>query len=95
MLAFTTDTRDQRLGWDAFDQMVLWAVAARPRQSFDDIAALLPAGVAYHLIESALDNTVGEGLAVRTVAAEPVYRVTPSGQYRLAGTSSPGHQTAA
>lgn len=95
MLAFTTDTRDQRPGWDAFDRMVLWAVAARPRQTLDDIAALLPAGVAYHLIRSALDTTVGEGLVVRTVADEPTYRVTPSGQYRLAGTSSPGHQAAA
>ena len=95
MLAFTTDTRDQRPGWDSFDRMVLWAVAARPRQGFDDIAAHLPPGIAFHLIRSALDSAVKDGLAMRTVAAESRWQITPAGQYRLAGSSSPGHQAAA
>lgn len=94
MLAYTTSTGKSR-GWDAFDSMVLWAVAARPRQTFDDIAGLLPAGVAYHLIFSALDAAVAEGLVVRAVAGVSRYQISPAGQYRLAGTTSPGHQVAA
>lgn len=94
MLAYTTSTGTSR-GWDAFDNLVLWAVGARPRQTFDDIAALLPAGVAYHLIRAALNAAVADGLVVRTVSAVPRYQITPAGQYRLAGSSSPGHQAAA
>lgn len=92
---FTTDTRDQRRGWDAFDRMVLWAVSNRPRQAFEDITRLLPAGVADHLIREALDTAVRDGLVVCAVSAEPRYQISPAGQYRLAGTSSPGHQAAA
>lgn len=95
MLAFTTDTRDQRPGWDTFDGLVLWAVGARPRQTFDNIAALLPAGVAYHLIRAALNAAIADGLVMRTVSSVSRYQITAAGQYRLAGTSSPGHQAAA
>lgn len=92
MLAYTTSTGTGR-GWERFDNLVLWAVAARPRQTFEDITNLLPAGVAYHLIRRSLDAAVADGFVVRTVG--PRYQITPSGQYRLAGTSSPGHQAAA
>lgn len=95
MLAFTTDTRDQRPGWDSFDQMVLWAAAVEPRQSFDDITRLLPLGVSYHLIRTALNAAVAEGLVVRIVSTVARYQITPAGQYRLAGASSPDHLAAA
>lgn len=94
MLAYTTGPGPRR-GWDAFDAMVLWAVAQRPRQTFDEIAALLPAGVSYHLIHNVLRLAEGGGLIVRVVASITRYQVTPAGQYRLACTTSPGHQAAA
>lgn len=95
MLAYTTSTTDRPRGWDAFDNLVLWAVGARPRQTFDDVAALLPAGVAYHLIRAALNAAIADGFVVRTVSAVARYQITPAGQYRLAGTSSPDHLAAA
>lgn len=36
--------------WGAFDRMVLWAVCARPSQSFDDVLQLVPDGVLIYLV---------------------------------------------
>lgn len=94
MLAYTTATRDQGHGWDAFDSMVLWAVSQRA--AFGGITQLLPDGIAFHLIHRALELAVADGLLFKVVADDGVrYQLTPAGHSRLATTARPGHQAAA
>lgn len=77
-------------GWDAFDRIVLWAVGARPCQTFDGIVQLLPEGIAYHLVRSALKHAIRAGLVeqhrtysdgpvVALDSARTVYTLTRSG----------------
>ena len=94
MLAYTTATGTNP-GWDAFDRLILRAVAARPRQTVDDITSRVPAGIAFHLIGRALDDAVTRGLVIRTLGEDPAHRITPAGLDRLAAPSSHGHQAAA
>lgn len=47
-------------GWDAFDRMVSWAVRNRPG-TFDTIAAALPEGIEFRLIEQSLRLAVADG----------------------------------
>jgi hypothetical protein len=94
MLAYTTATGTRR-GWDAFDRLILRAVAAGARQTVDDIARRLPAGISFHLVHRALDDAVNDGLVIRTVGDAPLHQITPAGLDRLAATNTRGHKSAA
>lgn len=84
MLAFTTGTGDQSRGWDQFDSMVLWAVGQRPASTIDHIAAILPAGITYHLIAHALESLCVAGRVVGVVEHGALrYKVTLAGRKRL------------
>lgn len=100
MLAFTTGTGDAPRGWDQFDSMVLWAVGQRPASTLDHVAAILPAGITYHLLGRALEALCGEGRIVAVIEHGAVrYKPTLAGREQLfesAGTHTrPGHQAAA
>jgi hypothetical protein len=100
MLAFTTATDDQPRGWEQFDSMVLWAVGQRPASTLDHVAAILPAGITYHLIDRALEGLCAAGRVVGVIEYGAVrYKPTLAGRKQLfesAGTHTrPGHQAAA
>lgn len=100
MLAFTTATGDQSRGWNQFDDMVLWAVGQRPGSALDHIAAILPAGIAFHLIRHSLDGLCGTGRIVAVIEYGAVrYKPTLADRKRLFDSADtltrPGHQSAA
>lgn len=80
-------------GWDAFDRLVLWAVAARPAQCFDDVVQLVPDGVLFYLVRRSLQFLAGAGLVVRRRANSSapggvavdrsVWEATPAGRALL------------
>ncbi|OLT12969.1 hypothetical protein BJF79_03450 [Actinomadura sp. CNU-125] len=79
MYAYTTTTGDQCPGWDTFDRLVAQAAVGLPNATVDTIAAVLPAGISYHLIETTLRRTA----------------TTPSNVRHLPRTHHLGHQAAA
>ena len=100
MLAFTTATTDQACGWDQFDSMVLWAVGQRPAATLDHVAAILPAGITYHLIRRALEALCAAGRIVAVIEYGAVrYKPTLAGRKQLFESTDthtrPGHQAAA
>lgn len=92
-LVYSTATRPT--GWDALDDIVLWAVGQRPRPTFDEVAQFVPAGIAFHLIQRALDLAVASGLVTTARTDDSRFRLTPAGRVRLADISSRGHRAAA
>lgn len=97
MLAFTTATTDQPRGWAQFDDLVLRAVSQRPAATLDHVAAVLPAGISYHLIADALEGLCAAGRVVGVVEHGDLrYKVTLAGRKRLfERTDAHAYQTAA
>ena len=65
MHAYSTATGDQRPGWDAFDHLVQQAASRLSRPTVDTVAAELPAGISFHLIETTLRRATTNPGAVR------------------------------
>lgn len=100
MLAFTTATDDQHRGWEQFDELVLRAVAQRSAATLDHVAAILPAGITYHLIAHALESLCAAGRIVAVIEYGAVrYKPTLAGRKQLFESADthtrPGHQAAA
>ena len=100
MLAFTTATDDQPRGWAQFDDLVLRAVSQRPAATLDHVAAVLPAGITYHLIRRALEALCSAGRIVAVIEYGAVrYKPTLAGRKQLFESTDthtrPGHQAAA
>lgn len=97
MLAYSTAATDQARGWDAFDSMVLRAVSQHPTATVDQVATLLPAGIAFHLIERALRLACDAGRVVAVVSdGARRFKATGAGERLVVGTlTRPGHQAAA
>ena len=87
-LAFTSDSRDVRRGWDDFDRYVAWAVRQGDGQTFGEITRRLEPGIEFRLIRQALQLAVQEGRVerhrVRTVSGGPVPAITTRVVYRAA-----------
>lgn len=91
-IAYSTATGTNP-GWDAFDRAVTWALRQRPQgQTVDDIAQLLPAGISYHLIRTALEVAVADGVAIRVVTLDGEPRYEPT---HTTMTPRPGYLAAA
>lgn len=95
-LVYSTTTADARRGWDDFDRRVFYAVAGHKDSTLDELAGHLPAGIAFHLIRSALETlAAGRLVAVDTTGPEPRYALSIAGRARFITLTRHGQQTAA
>lgn len=90
-----SDSGPPARGWDAFDAMVLWAVAQQPRPTLDTVVGFLPAGISFRLIHRALLLAMDAGLLLQVTDSHVRYQLTPAGRARLVPANDRSQQVAA